>query len=173
MQSLGGREAAAVSVNASGQSVGWASVTDGLVKAVTWDRDGMLETLDEVWSQAYAINRSGDVVGSRIVGGIPVARFWAHSGVGGQDLTPLYSEAYDINDAGWSVGFVNEPPEATAFVHDGTSLHELRNLVEGPNPFDNFTEARAIGNRGEIVGVGRRGDQTSVPFLLTPTSRVH
>jgi hypothetical protein len=119
-----------------------------------------------VWSQAFAINRWGDVVGSRIVGGIPVARFWAHSGGGGQDLTPLYSEAYDINDAGWSVGFVHD--QGTAFLHDGAALYELRELIEGPNPFDNLTEARALNNRGEIVGVGRRGSRTSVAFVLTP-----
>jgi hypothetical protein len=87
-----------------------------------------------------------------------------------------HSLATDINDAGlivgherWTEGDSNTIYDAVIFDYE-RKIHSLISLVTtGLEGWSNLTEAKAINNKGQIVGTGTyNGKKTS--FILTPLS---
>jgi probable HAF family extracellular repeat protein len=132
-----------------------------------------------------ALNASGQVAGSSTYRAIPRgiaplylfhAFLWQEGAI--RDLGALgagrYSEALGLNArgdvVGWSGTEADDGPfgglRRAAFLHrDGTML-DLNRLI-APASGWTLTEARAINDRGQVVGVGRRDGQPR-GFLLTP-----
>lgn len=129
------------------------------------------------FSQAYAINDNGVIVGSAVNGqtgsgtSITQAVLWRLAGnsVSLQALGSLgrtFSEAKDINDAGQVVGYATNiagSPQR-AFIWQAGNLLDLNSLVD---PASGFTllSAEGINDRGDIVGWGTVGGLTQAYVL--------
>jgi len=121
---LGGANSFSQGMNDSGQVVGYSYTASGAAHAFAWDSiHGMqdLGIFQENFSEAHAINSSGQVVGRSTVTIDTLHTFhpflW-DSIHGMQDLDPsgFYSNAYDINDAGQVIGDnTNRRPHPTRF----------------------------------------------------------
>ena len=150
----------AYDINDSGDIVGW--YNDG--RAFLYS-GGKLTDLGV--GQAYAINASGQVVGSR-------GHAFLYSGGATMDLGALpgdsVSYAYDINASGQVVGTSYAIPEVDhPFLYENgvmTNLNDLLDPVSGAG-WTLYT-ATGINDRGQIVGSGANqfGDRRG--FLLTP-----
>jgi len=144
---LGGRQSAAMAINARGQVVGWAD--RGLAEAFLWE-NGVMRGLGSLGgeSEALAINNAVQIVGES--GGR--ATFWENGVM--RDLGSLEgypaSGAWDINQAGVVVGFAlrqNGPDRVyRAFLHDGRQMIDLGTLGGEQG------SARAINDHGAVVG---------------------
>jgi probable HAF family extracellular repeat protein/T5SS/PEP-CTERM-associated repeat protein len=129
-----------------------------------------LGTLGGDLSEAQAINENGQAVGlARLAGGTTFHAFlWAG---GMQDLGALTfanSIAYDINDEGQVVGALQTGQNSHAFVWADGQMQDLNNLIPANSGWV-LQEARAINNKGRIVGFGTINGQTRA-FLLKPNA---
>jgi len=129
----------------------------------------------------FAINAQGRVVGSSKIRGVEHAFLWT-AATGMQELArlpnanrSLPSEPYDINDAGWIVGFT---PDANG-IHsvlwgpDG-SVHDLEALVDDKTPGTRWSRlfwALRINSSGQIGG-GELSGSSVRPVLLSPANLV-
>jgi probable HAF family extracellular repeat protein len=105
---------------------------------------------------AYGINNAGTVVGTAAIGGATLRAFVYRNGV----LSPVdptstrRSDAYDINASGQIVGWGVEPDGGDrGFVYDRGTLQYLNGY-----PGSTRSHARAINNRGQIVGEAEVSD---------------
>lgn len=129
------------------------------------------------FSQAYAINASGVIVGSAVAGqtgsgtDITQAVRWTVSGNTATlqalgSLGRTFSEAKDINVAGQIVGYATNTFGAPqrAFAWLGDTMVDLNSFVD---PTAGFTLATAegINDRGDIVGWGTVGGVTHAYML--------
>jgi probable HAF family extracellular repeat protein len=157
-------------VNAAGQVVGESTVSPGTARAFITGANGMgmrhLGTLGGTHSDAYAINDTGQVVGSSppTRDGFSHAFITGPNGVGMRDLGALGtfgSVAYAINDAGQVVGSLFD---GRAFVTgpDGVGMRVLGTLG-GPS-----TSAYDINAAGQVVGRAATSGGTSRAFLTGP-----
>jgi probable HAF family extracellular repeat protein len=132
-----------------------------------------LETMrDTFWSQPWAIDSTGQIVGT--VGVLlnpstPVYHAFLSDGQTMTDLTaelgnPDYSEAFGINDLGQIVGLRRI---------DGVHIHAFRLDSNGPVDLGTLggqnSSAQAINNAGQIVGYSYLAGNgaTTHPFLYT------
>ncbi len=122
-----------------------------------------LGTLDGVSTAALAINDAGQVVGSTWIGEQPPRAFLWLPGQGMRELGTLGgvgTEAFGINDAGQVVGY--------GTTTDGAARHAFvwtaRDGMEDLYPLTGMTDARAINNRGQVVG----GDRVATLRFQTP-----
>ncbi len=177
---LGGSQSVAEGVNAAGQIVGNADLAgDVYCHAFLFDYGVMhdLGTLvgAEACSYAYAINGAGQVVGwSDTASGEYHAVLW--DPIDGMiDLGSLdgyaFSEASAINASGQIVG--NASPYSgisTAFLYSGGTMVRLQDLVVNLSEagFTDLTQAFAINNSGQIIGIGLDENLNTVGFLLRP-----
>jgi probable HAF family extracellular repeat protein len=122
------------------------------------------------YTEALAINSSGQIIGASGNSRIRHAFLWTPSG-GTQDLgilpNDVGSAANAINDSGKVVGVSVGPYGSRAFMW--TSSEGMRDL--GALPGATETEAVAINNTGDVVGTS--GDGVSVrAFLWTRSSGI-
>ena len=189
VNTLGGSSSAARGINDLGQVVGDASVSSTETHAFRYSNGAMIDlgTLGGSISRAFKINNNGVVVGySTTASGVvtpPRRAFtWKDDNNNGQSdvgemknlgtLGGNVSEAYDVNDAGVTVGYsTNASNLARAFVHDATNgMRDLNSLIPAGSGWV-LTQARSINNWGQIVGFGTKDGETRA-FLLTPTTPV-
>lgn len=190
----GGTHSFATAVNNRGQVVGWSengvhdpTCTGQQVlqfRAAIWEpRRGTMQELPpypgDSTSAATAINQQGQAVGISGKCDIAVGRFsamhavlWDHGVVTAiPDLGgTVWHTPMDINDHGDVVGFSNPPgpgdPAGDFIAHaflwtGGPTALDLKTLGD-----DALSEAFAINNRGQVVGVSFGGSSGSRAFLF-------
>ena len=148
-----------------------------------------LEGGDSNFIDSSAMNNVNQIVGSAAAAGSRYQRNIWHAYLATQNddntwkmidlgTTPRgkHSFARDINDTGlivgyesWNEGDSNTIYDAVIFDYE-KKIHSLSSLVStGLEGWSTLTEAKAINNKGQIVGMGTyNGKKTS--FILTPLS---
>ncbi len=172
---LGGPYSAAYAVNDSGQVAGKADTeTLGATHAFVWADGQMtdLGTLGGLNSVAYAVSGTGEVAGASETGrGVRHAFVYVSGEL--HDLPPLPSmtdsAAYTVNNHGEVAGVSQtsssvKDKRATLW-HNGRPI-DLNALLPANSGWV-LTEARAVNNRGQIVGTGLLHGKKRA-FLLTP-----
>ncbi|WP_394828159.1 hypothetical protein [Pendulispora albinea] len=169
----------ATAINDSGLVVGSSDSASGPVRATAWS-NGTITDLGVLAactrncsSSASAVNASGVVAGSARVDNTtshPV--IYRGGAVIDLGLAPKFQTgaAYGINDAGYVVGNMTyrqgEIVVRHGFVHDGSSLRDLNDLVQGSGW--QITDARDINNSGQIAATGVDSNGTFHALVLTP-----
>jgi probable HAF family extracellular repeat protein len=165
---LGGVLSWAHGLNNHGCVVGWVQASDGKSVAVSWS-DGRMEalgTLGGAEARAYSINDQGEIVGwSDLADGRRHACLWRGGSV--LDLTPVGTNglAKAINGRGEGVGTLDD--HACVF-REGLVLDLNQCLVQKDDWV--LREATSINDAGQIVGLGRRRNETH-GFRLDPVGR--
>ncbi len=167
-----------VAINNAGQSIGYSEdLGDGATEAVKWSKSGVGTVLGGTGLglingvDLTAINASGQVSGYVVPAGVPISEreavLWSSTGAetvlqdkGGENT----AQALDLNNSGYSVGFVATPTgnEATLWSPKGTEID--LNRILGPAWWN--TEATGINNAGDIVGNGYGPGGGMTSFLL-------
>lgn len=172
--SFGGSQA--LGINNKGQIVGY-STTSTTVNAVLWNNRsikdlGILPGGNS--SNVLGINRREQVVGwSNTINGMKHAVLWENDAI--KDLGLLDGNATiatSINNLGTVVGYsivTNEYKEIPqhAFVWKNGIMRDLNRLLPANSGWE-LNTARAINNRGQIVGEGKFSG-LSAAYILTPT----
>jgi probable HAF family extracellular repeat protein len=175
---LGAFRSNAAAINDAGDAVGNAAVAPDVFHAVRW-REGApadLGALGGAHSFATAINEAGDIVGYSWVSVEAGDHAFLYRDGVMRDLGALdgrSSYAMGINDAGVIVGWSNTASGMHAFVHDGTTMTDLNDMISHAGGWV-LTQAAAINAAGQIVGYGQITGPFPFPgdshaFLLTPS----
>jgi probable HAF family extracellular repeat protein len=175
----GGTWGRAYDINMHAEIIGMSDSASGNLHAFLC-RDPAMPVLEDlgtlpggVWSSAYGINDWTQVVGTSDVGG---GEFHGclFTGATPQDLGTLISgvgvsNAFDINNDGVIVGSNFDPTSGVehAVIWEGGIIQDLNDLID-PTSGWVLREARAINERGWIVGNGVSPAGLDRPFLLTP-----
>ena len=172
---LGGAYSTATGVNNAGQIVGKADTdTIGQTHAFLWQDGAMqdLGTLGGANSLACAVSDSGTVVGSAETGDGEARHAFVWQNGTMRDLGTLpgrpSSVACGVNAAGLTVGYAEAQPDSTdkrAVLWRGGSALDLNTLLPAHSGWV-LTEARAVNDRGQIVGSGVWNGHARA-FLLT------
>jgi probable HAF family extracellular repeat protein len=165
----------AVAVGVLSQQPG-AQAQDAIVAPTYTVKD--LGTLGGPSSTAYGINDAGQVVGGASTSeGVSHAFLYDRKASPKmQDLGTLggnYSSAWDINDAGQVVGVSTTSSDSFhAFLYERSATPKMQDLNSLIRPHSGWSleEARAINQRGQIVGLGERNGHNHA-FLLTPRKK--
>jgi uncharacterized membrane protein len=136
---LGGIAAGCRDINTAGQVAGFSSIASGAIRACLWQADGtplqLGAPVGATQAFARAINDSGTVCGGTPGNDIP----WVWTPAAGMRTLPDFgfkASAFDINGAGWILGWADTMPFETVPVvwdPDG-NLHNIAALVD-PNRF--------------------------------------
>lgn len=163
LDSIGGIDSFVRDINSAGFCAGSASLANGSVRAVRWDLDGAATVLGlppgASQTFASAINDSGAVVGTTTSNGDA----WVYTDATGIVRLPdfgtgLKAAAYDINNAGWILGWADVAPFKTVPVvwDPQRNLHNIAELVD-QNRFyfpGDFIRPIAISETNQIVVFG-------------------
>jgi probable HAF family extracellular repeat protein len=172
--------ATARGINNAGTVVGSSWTAQFLLHGFAWSNGTMtdLGTLGGIFSQAWAINNSGQITGVAYLANGGEHAFITTVGGTMQDLgvlgelggNPAYawSWGYAINDSGVVVGQASAKVTGDdhAFVYSSAGMQDLNTLIP-PSKWVMF-EARGINNAGEIVCTGSDTAGNQHAFLLTP-----
>jgi uncharacterized repeat protein (TIGR01451 family) len=167
---LGGANSQGSDINATGQIVGYAENASRITHAALWTAPYSgaptdLGTLGGSFSEAHAVNAGGQVTGvSSNTGDTQFRGFVWQAGVmtdiGALTANSPDTAGLDINSAGDVVGYSTTSASANpaavkrAIVRKtGTTLADLNGLILPGSGFV-LTEARAINDNGQIVGIG-------------------
>jgi probable HAF family extracellular repeat protein len=164
-------------INNSGQIVGWSATATGATHAFLLSGGSMtdLGTFGGSTSIAQKINDSGEIVGyagiTSISASQPYHAFRWTASTGLQDLGTLggsRSIAFDINGSGTIVGNSEIAPGVLhAFIYDPLlGMQDLNSLSVTPGW--TLQEARALNDKGQIVGFGINPSGETHAFLLVP-----
>jgi probable HAF family extracellular repeat protein len=147
--------ASANSINASGNAVGFVTISSGDQVPVFFN--GTANILPGM-GQANGINNSGTVVGTTYVNGNPTVAEWS----AGQALNlGISGYGMGINNSGQVVGgYINANGQTNAFTLRGGTLVNLGTLSSGI-----WSSANAINASGQIVGTSMDGDGLSTAFF--------
>jgi probable HAF family extracellular repeat protein len=171
---LGGSQSAACGINDAGLVVGWAFNLSGRQRAFSYDGT-ILHDLGTIpsgdFSQAFAVNQSGQVVGRA---GSTTGIWWhafIYNGGQMQDIGTLggsISQANAINNRGQVVGSADTGSREDAFIYENGSMTDLGTLAA---PYNVESSALGIGDNGDIVGAsfapGDNFGMHSSAFLVT------
>ena len=133
-----------------------------------------LGTLGGEFSQAYAINASGQITGTGYVSGDTGAHAFIYANGKMTDigkLTGFYATGFSINSAGVVVGTADVKSSSEymvyhAFVYSGSKVTDLNSLIPRNTGWV-LEQANGINDSGSIVGYGTiKGNEHA--FLLTP-----
>jgi probable HAF family extracellular repeat protein len=163
LDSIGGLESFVRDINSAGRCAGHSALGNGSFRAVRWELDGAATVLGLLpgSTQTYAssINDSGAVVGTTNSNGDA----WVYTDATGMVKLPdfgtgLKAAAYDINNAGWILGWADVAPFKTVPVvwDPQRNLHNIADLVD-PSRFyfsGDFIRPIAISETNEIVVFG-------------------
>ncbi|MCC6908214.1 MAG: hypothetical protein IT430_09770 [Phycisphaerales bacterium] len=163
IETLGGENSVALSVNESGLVAGWAQNSLQYLHAITWsngdlrDLDPQCNTCDSV---AEGVNVEGAAAGTAGVRAV----LWLSDGslVDLGTLGGRFSAALDLNRSQQVVGEANYDPE-NFFNHP--FLWENGNMIDLGTFGGEKGEASAINNRGQVVGTAWPPDGRTKPFL--------
>lgn len=170
---LGGVVAGCRDINASGQVAGYGVLSNGLTRACVWQPDGTPLELGApagaTQSYAHAINDNGIVCGATVGNEVP----WAWSPAQGMRALPdlgFKAAAFDINAAGWILGWADSAPfETVPVIWDPQgNLHNIAALVD-PNRFyfpGDFAVPIAISDANLIVVRGYDFTAGGDPMVL-------
>lgn len=186
---LGGPSSTAYGINDAGQVVGGASTSEGVSHAFLYDLKASPKMQDlgtlGGHSSASDINDAGQVVGSSDTSNCSVGGCVQdyHAFLYERSATPQMQDlgtlggntavAHDINDAGQVVGVsTTSSGSFHAFLHDRSATPKMQDLNSLIRPHSGWSleEARAINQRGQIVGLGERNGHNHA-FLLTPRKK--
>jgi probable HAF family extracellular repeat protein len=182
------------SINASGVIVGAARNSGSQNRAMIWRPNGATYSQETIASPtsapgavAYSINRAGEVVGYT-----GTRAFYYNSGTmtaldylgtgnqaqhndepGDEEYDYRHDAALDINDNGWIVGdsmVGNGSWRACIWRKDAGGTYRVTNLNSLISSGSGWVlySAKAVNNRGQIVGYGSYAGSTRRAFLLTP-----
>lgn len=163
-------------INALGAAVGYSYLTNGEFHGFLFVNGKMtdLGTLGGEFSQAYAINTSGQITGTGYVTGDTGAHAFIYSNGKMTDigkLTGFYATGYGINSAGVVVGTADVKSSSEfmvyhACVNSGSKMQDLNGLIPRNSGWV-LQQANGINDSGSIAGYGTfKGNQHG--FLLTP-----
>lgn len=170
---LGGVVAACRDINNLGQIAGQSTIANGSTRACVWQPDGSPLDLGvppgATQSYALAINNAGAVCGTTAANEIP----WVWTAAGGMRALPDFgfkAAAFDINGAGWILGWADTAPfETVPVVWDPDGVrHNIAALVD-PNRFyfpGDFLVPIAISDTGLLVLRGYDFTVSGDPLVL-------
>ncbi len=164
--SFGGITGSAFAINDAGTIVGRSFLNSQTGHAFVYDNGTMV---DIGGSAAFDINQQGQVVGNSGPRG-----FLYSDGVM-QDLGSAIP--YRINDRGLIVGDMFDPEislDVRAGYYENGSWHSMGILGgSGPEVWDIFSEARAVNNRDQIVGLSTTDDNDAGQAFIYTNGVMH
>ena len=173
--------ATARGINNSGVVVGSSWTAQFVLHGFAWNGTmNDLGTLGGPYSQAWAINNSGQITGLAYLANSGQHAFITTIGGTMQDLgviaelhgNPAYawSWGFAINDSGEVVGQASAKGtgDMHAFVYQAGKMKDLNTLV--PKSAWVLFEARGVNNAGEIICTGLNAAGNQHAFLLTPSN---
>ena len=167
---LGGDDSRALSINNTGQIVGYSEISPGGEHAVLFDPTGQgnnidLGTLGDHRSRAYCINDLGQIVGyARNSWSDSRATLFDPTGQGNNlDLGPAW--AWHINNRGQIVGHYDNGYQRRAMLFDQTG--DGNNIDLGPG------SAQCINEKGQIVGYSYVGLGSGRAILCDTSGQGH
>jgi probable HAF family extracellular repeat protein len=169
-------ESRATGINNANTIVGYLSDAGGVTTACSWSPSGVSYTaaaplFGVADTRALAVNNPGQAVGIRKISDTVFHAVLKSPAQGLQDLGTLVgsewqSQAFDLNDSGWVVGWSAYYDGSRAFLWTPSGgMQDLNTLVVNLPPGVRLYEAHAINQRGEIAGY-----TANSVFKLTPVS---
>lgn len=155
LTNLANKESEAGSINIHDKIAGWSRDSDNNPRGCVWENNVITDLgvlTGDVYSYAYDINDSGQVVGFSNNGGFGRAVIWNNNVISALPMLTdwLGTQASKINANGWVIGY-GVTPEASyrAVLWNGAGMQNL-GLLDGART----SYANGINNTGQVVGKG-------------------